>query len=57
MNTITEIFGNFNADEKAALWNTAADLAVKWDAADADGKAAIELQFAEALNTFRTTEV
>jgi hypothetical protein len=57
MNTITEIFGNFNADEKAAFGDTAANLAAQWDAADAEGKAAIELQFTEALNTFRSSEV
>ena len=57
MNTISELFNGLSDIEKAALQATADDLAPKWDAADASGKAAIELQFTEALNSFRESEI
>ena len=57
MNVISELFNGLSDTEKAALQATVDDLAPKWDAADASGKAAIELQFTEALNSFRASEI
>ena len=57
MNVISELFNGLSDIEKAALQATVDDLAPKWDAADASGKAAIELQFSEALDSFRASEI
>ena len=56
MNTIDAIYVNWSTDEQTALAETHAEMSAAWAAADANGKAAIELQFTEALNAYRNTE-
>lgn len=56
MNTIDAIYANWSPGEQAALAETHAELSAAWAAADANGKSTIELQFTEALNTYRSTE-
>ena len=56
MNTIDAIYTNWSPNEQAALSETHLELSAAWSVADANGKQAIELQFTEALNAYRSTE-